>query len=400
MQMTENPKQFVEKIEYLYSHPDETGRDEVLLIDGTVLDRYSAPVMGNDGQHQGRIWLFRDITENKRAEEQLKRREEKYRSIFENIQDCYYEVSIEGKILEISPSIKIISNGYYLREELIGRSMNEFYSSIKDRDDFLSVILERGRVTDFEIFLQNKDGSFIPCAISSKLWLDDEGRPFKIIGIIRNISERKHAENKIQSLLKEKEIILKEVHHRVKNNMNTIYGLLFLQAETLKDSRAVKVLEDAANRVKSMMVLYDKLYQSEDFQEISVPVYISSLVGDIIRNFPNRGSVKVEKNIEDFVLDIKKIQTLGLIINELLTNIMKYAFTGRNSGLISVSMSLHDCVVYLVIEDNGIGMPESIEFNNSSGFGLMLVSLLTEQLKGKIKIERINGTRIILTFGI
>ena len=397
MHFVEDPEKFVEKIEYLYKHPGEVSRDEVVLTDGTVLDRYSAPVLDKDGRHYGRIWLFRDITETRLAAEQLSRREEKYRSIFENIQDCYYEISIDGTILEISPSIEIVSNGAYHRNDLIGKSMNQFYPDEKERNEFLSVIHERLSVNDYEIYLQNKDGSFTPCAVSSKVCFNAVGNPSKIIGSIRNISDRKRAEERIQSLLNGKELMLQEVHHRIKNNMNTIYGLLSLQAETLKDPTVRKALEDAGSRVKSMMVLYDKLYTSADFQEISVSNYIPSLVDEIISNFQNNTSVRVTKKIEDFVLDVNKIQPLGIILNELLTNIMKYAFPGRNDGLISISITLTDSVITLIIEDNGVGMKD---IKNYSGFGLMLVSLLTEQLNGKINFEHVNGTRIILTFNI
>ncbi|HNX25517.1 MAG TPA: PAS domain S-box protein [Spirochaetota bacterium] len=398
MHMSKAPEQFVEKIEYLYNHQDETSRDEIELIDGTVLDRYSAPVLDSDGICYGRIWLFHDITENKRSGEQIRRREEKYRSIFENIQDCYYEVSIEGTIIEISPSIEIISNGQYSRNDLIGTSMDDLYNNINDRDAFLSVIMERESVVDFEIFLKNKDGHSFPCTISSKLYYDAHGSPVKIIGSIRNISERKSAENKIQSLLNEKELILKEVHHRIKNNMNTIYGVLALHKEKLNDPVSIAALEDAGSRIQSMMVLYDKLYRSSDFIEISVATYLSPLVDEIVGNFPNSDAVRIEKNIDDFVLDVKRLQSLGIIINELLTNIMKYAFTGRSGGLIIFSASLKGTAVSFIIQDNGNGIPESIDFKNSNGFGLMLVEMLIRQIGGKITIERIAGTKFILEF--
>ncbi len=141
--------------------------------------------------------------------------------------------------------------------------------------------------------------------------------------------------------------------------MSTITGLLSLQAGTLRDPASIEALKDAGSRVQSMMVLYDKLYKYTDFNNIPVMNYLSSLVDEIIANFPNSHSVKVEKKIDDVILDIKKLQPLGLIINELLTNIMKYAFTGRNDGLITISLSLNDDKVSVVIQDNGIGMPEN-----------------------------------------
>jgi two-component sensor histidine kinase len=215
---------------------------------------------------------------------------------------------------------------------------------------------------------------------------------------IRNITERKIAEELIKTLLAEKELILKEVHHRIKNNMATIAGILSLQAETLEEPSAKAALKDAESRVQSMMLLYNKLYQSAGFKSVRVLSYLPALIDEILESFPNSASIKVWKVIDDFSLDAKLLQPLGIIINELLTNIMKYAFTGGILGVITVSAVLRSEKVYLSIEDNGNGMPESVDFANSPGFGLMLVGLLTKQLHGTIRIERVRGTRIILEF--
>ena len=146
------------------------------------------------------------------------------------------------------------------------------------------------------------------------------------------------------------------------------------------------------------MVLYEKLYQTSSFDAISVKDYIPTLIDEIMQNFPNSGQVQVEKSIDDFILDIGKIQPLGMIINELLTNIMKHAFTGRKEGLITITLSQADAIITLAIQDNGSGMPETIDFKNSTGFGLTLVEMLTKQLGGSIRVERNKGTKIILVF--
>jgi two-component sensor histidine kinase len=216
--------------------------------------------------------------------------------------------------------------------------------------------------------------------------------------IEKEILERIKNEETVKSLLVEKEFILKEVHHRIKNNMTTIIALLNLQTGTVKDISAVTAIKEAESRVRSMMVLYDKLYLSENFNHLSVKDYLSSLIDEIIMNFPNRGSVAVIKNIDDFILDSKSLFSVGIIINELLTNIMKYAFQGKEGGVITASASLMDKNVQLVIQDDGIGIPEWVDFENSNGFGLMLIKMLTHQLSGNIRIERNNGTGFILEF--
>ncbi len=144
------------------------------------------------------VSIIEDITERRQAEEELKKSEEKYRFIFENVQDVYYETLFDGTILEVSPSIEFISKGQYRRADLIGKSMNDFYPDVKIRDAFISAMQKTGSVTDFEVRLKNRDGSFITCSISSKIKLDAQGRPDKIIGSMHDITERKQAEEALQ----------------------------------------------------------------------------------------------------------------------------------------------------------------------------------------------------------
>ncbi len=229
----------------------------------------------------------------------------------------------------------------------------------------------------------------------------DENRNVKhIIVLAIDISDRKIADEKIQKLLIEKEILIREVHHRIKNNMSTISGILFLQSDSMKDESAIAALNDAQSRVHSMMVLYDKLYRSDSFIEMSITDYLPPLIDEIICSFPEITKIKIEKNIEPFIIDSTLLFPLGIIVNELITNIMKYAFIGRDSGIITISASTKNNNAVIVIEDNGTGLPESVDIKNSTGFGLCLVGILTEQLKGNINIERCNGTRFILEFEV
>ena len=146
------------------------------------------------------VGVARDITDRKRAEEQLRISEEKYRNIFENMQDVYYETSLDGLILEISPSIEAISSGQYRQTDLIGQQMLDFYDDAQERERLITKLLETGSFSDFEILLRNRDGSLVPCSISAKLWRDDQGNPVKIIGSMRDTIERKKAETEREKL--------------------------------------------------------------------------------------------------------------------------------------------------------------------------------------------------------
>jgi two-component sensor histidine kinase len=267
--------------------------------------------------------------------------------------------------------------------------------------DFLGKVIVTGKPHEgVEYRVRHIDGTWRWHTSSAVALTDENGSVVEYEGIARDITEQKLAEEKIKALLAEKELILKEVHHRIRNNMSTICGLILLQIYSIKDESSANALRDTERRISSMMLLYDKLYRSENFNEISVADYIPPLVDEIVRNFPNSGKVNIIKKVDDFILSAKKVQSVGIIINELLTNIMKHAFTGRDSGLITVTAEVKDGKAVIIITDDGIGIPEGIDFSTSKGFGMQLVSMLTTQLRGKISIERGEGARFALEFEI
>jgi two-component sensor histidine kinase len=176
--------------------------------------------------------------------------------------------------------------------------------------------------------------------------------------------------------------------------------LLSLQARNAKERSTVTALEDVRARVRSMMLLYDKLCQFGAFDEISMGKYLPPLISEIVANFPGGASVRVVTDIDDFSLDVKKIQSIGILVNELLSNIMKHAFTGTMDGRVFVSAKIDGRHVVMVIKDNGVGMPDTFDFENSPGMGLLLVKGLVLQLAGSIRMERGKGTAFILEFDV
>ncbi len=224
---------------------------------------------------------------------------------------------------------------------------------------------------------------------------------FMLLGVrgIRAVFvERVAAEDKVRSLLAEKQLVLREVHHRIRNNMGVLSSLLSIQARKVQEPSALAALEEAQGTIHNMGLLYDKLYRSTDFSELSVKDYLGTLVDDVIGNFPDRGPVQVHKDIHDFMLDAKRLQSIGIIINELLTNIMKYAFQGKDGGAVSVQVLKDGNHVSVIIADDGIGLPESVSLVNSTGFGLQLIAGLVQQLNGTMHIERLRGTKFTLAF--
>lgn len=294
----------------------------------------------------------------------------------------------------------------YSREELVGASSLDinFWEKPAERDRFVNEMRGNGFCNNMEACLRRKDGK-VTTTIMSAIIITLHGIPH-IMSVTSDISERKRTEEQIQSLLNEKELLLKEIHHRIKNNMNAINSLLNLQSNTLKEPLAKAALQDAAKRVQSMALLYDKLYRSSSFKSMSIRDYLSPLIDDIVSYFPKNIPVKIEKDIGNFNLPAETLFPLGIIINELITNTMKYAFIGRQEGLISVFAGQNQNRVIITIKDNGIGISEDTDLEHSSGFGLKLAGLLSKQLEGTIRIELDKGsstsmgTKFILEFDI
>jgi len=351
------------------------------------------PSFSTHGNMEEIVISFVDISERKKSERTLLESEKKFRSYIESALDGVFVTNKEGFYQEVNHAATQLLG--YSREELLQMHFTKVVptETLENAKFAYTTLLEEGVFTT-EVIFQRKDGTrFIGILSSTKISED------QYLGLVKDITERKEAEENVHKLLAEKEIILKEIHHRIKNNMYSVYGLLQLQSNTLKeDNAAACVLEDAAIRIQSMMLLYDKLYQSERFTDLLIEEYISPLVDEVIQNFPNNVPIQVIKEIGDIVLDAKRLSSIGIILNELLTNIMKYAFKGKSEGLIRVSAQMEDDKVIILVQDNGIGIPAGIDFVNSSGFGLKLIAMLTKQIEGKAKIERKNGTLVYLEF--
>ena len=345
------------------------------------------------GKITHRVGVTHDISERKQSEGLLQNNEDKFHTLFEAESDAVFLIDNEsGQIHEVNSSA--VGMYGYSREELLSKRNVDLSA---EPDSTREAMLNRKNLIPVR-WHKKKDGTVFPVEISAShlVW---NGRPFHIAAI-RDISFRKEAEDRIVTLLAEKDLLLKEVHHRIKNNMNTMMSLLSLQANEMKDASAATALKDAQNRFHSMGVLYDKLYHTENLREMSVRAYLPSLVDEIAAMFSNVSNVKIENEIEDFVLDVRELSTLGIIVNELVTNAMKHAFAGNDKGSVRVSAAKTGNQAVVVVEDDGIGIPETSGGGHPNGFGLMLVGSLIKQLNGSMRIERKTGTRFVLEFEV
>ncbi len=262
----------------------------------------------------------------------------------------------------------------------------------------LSNTRETGIPYELELKTVRKDGRNGWMWVRGETVSDENGQTVGLWGAAQDITARKLAEEEIKHQLAEKTILLKEVHHRIKNNIASIESLLLMQSESISSPEAVSALQDAIGRVSSIRVLYDKLLIGDDYNDTSVKNYTESLIEAIVSLFPSHLKIKIDMHIDDFTLDPKNLFSLGIILNELLTNIMKYAFKGRDSGLINISLSNSNNCITLTLQDNGVGLPDGFDISRSDGFGLTLVTMLSEQLGGVFTIENHNGTKNIVKF--
>jgi len=227
----------------------------------------------------------------------------------------------------------------------------------------------------------------------------------EIIGLTvssRNITERKQAEEQIKSSLKEKQIMIDEIHHRVKNNMNVISSLLSLQANNIEDDRTKDILKDSQNRIFAMSAIHETLHGSENLSEIDLKKYLSKITASIFQSSAiNPKKVKLKNDITEMPIAINQASPLGLVANELISNSLKYAFPDEREGEISVSIKKLDKELELTVMDNGVGIPDGLDWKNSNTLGLKLVRTLVEnQLDGSIDMESKNGTKFIIKFNI
>jgi PAS domain S-box-containing protein len=216
------------------------------------------------------------------------------------------------------------------------------------------------------------------------------------------LAQRRQAEAHLTASLREKEVLLKEVHHRVKNNMQIVSSLLELQSDVIDDAALMAQFRDSQDRIRSMALIHETLYQSQDLARLDLALYIHTLSAQLVQSYnvdPQRITVRIQ--VEPVVLDIDQAIPCGLILNELLSNAFKYAFPQNCTG--DVHVELHADTAQqatLVVRDNGIGFPDEIDFRHTESLGLQLVAMLTEQLQGTIALERADGTTFTLTFPV
>jgi two-component sensor histidine kinase len=249
-----------------------------------------------------------------------------------------------------------------------------------------------------EALITSKTGKQFWANLAASKFLT-EGKELNLLRI-NDITERVKAEEQIKLSLHEKEILIQEIHHRVKNNMAVISSLLHLQSGYIEDSSLIDVFKDSQSRIKSMALIHEKLYQSKTLALVEFESYIRELTRTILYSYSTgNAKVKIETHVENIYLDINSAVPCGLIVNELLSNACKHAFKGREEGLIDVAFLKKDDTFHLSVKDDGVGLPEGFSPENAKSLGMTLVYALSSQLNATIEyISGQSGTYFQITF--
>jgi len=367
--------------EWKHSRPDGTLFDAEVGL--TIITIHSSKYM------QASV---RDITDRKLAEAALKESEDRFRTVVTNVPIVIFAVDRNG-VFTLSEGKGLATLGLQ-PGEAVGLSVFDVYRDVPMitesirralQGETLNTVVEAGG----RVF----DAWYSPLRAAS-------GEQHGVIGVATDITERQRAEELIKASLREKEILLKEIHHRVKNNLQVVSSLFNLQAQTITQPEVLDVLRESHNRVRSMSLIHQLLYQSDSLAAINLGSYIRSLVPSLFRSYAiDRELVSLVLDVEHVPLSIDAAIPAGLILNELVANALKHGFAGQHRGRLTVRLySDGDGIVVLSVADSGHGLPATFDISTSSSLGLHLVSSLTDQLEGTLTIEGAPETVFTVRF--
>jgi PAS domain S-box-containing protein len=337
-------------------------------------------------------------------ERALRKSEERFRRVVEAAPNAMVMISASGQIEMVNAQAERMFG--YSREELLGTDV-EMLVPVRFRNhhpnlrrSFFSGPISRPMGAGRDLFALRKNGTEIPVEIGLNPIETEDG--LMVLSAIVDISDRKQKEERIQMALKEKDILLGEIHHRVKNNLQIVHSLLDLQSSRIVDQTVLDMLRDSQNRVRSMALIHQTLYQSKDFARVDFRLFLEALVPTLISSYSaatERLTLRIETG--DVQLPIKAAIPCGLVINELIANALKHAFPDGRAGEIGIDLTMDgDDHILLSVSDDGIGIADGMEIEQTDTLGLQLVNLLADQLGGTFTIRRRDPTRFLMRFPV
>ncbi|HKZ56102.1 MAG TPA: PAS domain S-box protein, partial [Thermodesulfovibrionales bacterium] len=363
------------------------------------LEKSGTPVLDEKGNLLGYRGVDTDITERKRADEALRASEEKYRVVFETTGTAIVIVK-DDIISMVNTEFEKLSG--YSKEEVEGKkSWTEFIveEDLERMKEYYRLYkIDPGAVPNtYEFKACDRYGNIKDIFMRIALIPNTK----KLVVSLLDITEHKQAEESLRISFKEKEILLREVHHRTKNNLQVILSLLDLQSLTIRGKKMMGGIKDIQNRIRSIAFVHEKLYQSKDLSNVNLKNYIQEVTNALIKSYEgSKQRISLILDIDNIFISLDTITTCGLIINELVSNSLKYAFPNNRKGKIKIALHATDGdEMDLQISDDGIGLPEGLDFRNTKSLGLKLVRWLAEdQLGGEVRLKGKKGTDFLIKF--
>jgi PAS domain S-box-containing protein len=338
--------------------------------------------------------LEREVDIRTEAEKALRKSEEKFREIFEGSRDAIILAAPTGRAVEANEAAASLTG--LSREGLLELPVLDLFS--EDSRTQAKPLLEgamNGEPASGEGWFDQPDGRLAVEYSAKSVRIGDA--PY-LLFTARDISERKQARDRIQASLREKEILLKEIHHRVKNNMQIISSLLNLQAEYVVDNQAKDLFIESRNRIASMALVHEELYRSKDMSRVELRDYVEKLLPRLLYSYGGEREIQQAIEVDEARVTIRQAIPLGLIINELVTNSLKHAFMNREHGVIGVSIRQSDGRAHVRVHDDGVGLPPTLDIEKTQTLGMQLVTGLISQLYGELRVEREGGTAFCIDF--
>ena len=338
------------------------------------------------------------LAEIQARDEALRESEERYRTLVEHQQEGLGIVDLNECFVFANRAAHEIFG--VPEGELVGRCLSEF---LEDKGFELvkaqTRLRPRVKRTTSDLQIIRPDGERRVILVTASPRFDKDGNFIGTFGVFRDITDRKHAEEQLRKSLEEKEVLLREIHHRVKNNLQIISSLLYLQSRSIADGRAIEIFKESQNRIRSMALIHETLYRSGDLARIDLREYIRSLIKFLVTsyNVASRG-IAFDVDIADISLSMDTAVPCGLIINELVSNSLKHAFTAGKGKLLIKFHQIGEDQFEIVVKDDGIGLPADFDIDTSPTLGLRLVKTLVRQIDGELETRRNGGTEFRIRF--
>jgi len=387
--------------------------------DGTLIPVEISGKSFEIGDNRLFLAIARDISERKAAEDALKESEIQYKHLYsmvrlmcDNLPDLMWTKDLDGKFIFVNKACcDILLNAkdtdepigkddmYFARRENEAHPENPDYHTFGETCNSSDlIVMETKNPQTFDEF-GNLKGEFIYLDVYKAPFWDGEHNLTGTVGCARVVTKERQTEEQIKRSLQEKEVLLREIHHRVKNNLQVVSSLLNMQARNARDKNTIEILSEARDRIKTMSLIHSQLYEGSDLAAINMKEFVNRLLGQLLQSYPV-GDTRVAHvvHVDDYPFPISVAVPVGLIINELLSNALKHAFDGRDEGKIEVSLTApEEGMINLTVSDDGVGLPPGFDIDKSKTLGLRLVKILTEdQLQGNLEVTSDGGA----TFGI